>query len=181
MSDTITIARPYAKALFEHALSSGALSQWSSLLSMLAEVACNNEVVEFVSNPTTTAAQQAELFESVVKAKAGSEQTALSNFLLMLAENKRLLAIPAMAILFEVLREEHEQTMTVTVHSYSTLTSSQEQALINMLTNRLKRQVTLNITIDKTLLGGAIIQAGDLVIDGSVRGKLTKLGAGLAA
>lgn len=91
------------------------------------------------------------------------------------------MALPALSLLFEDMRAEHEKTLSVDVISFSPLSKHQEAELIQRLKRRLKRDITLNISIDHHLLGGAIIQAGDLVIDGSVRGELNKLKATLVA
>ena len=82
---------------------------------------------------------------------------------------------------YESLRAEQEKTLTANVSSFAALTTTEQQDLINSLSQRLQRKVTLEVNIDKSLLGGAVIHAGDLVIDGSVRGKLTKLATNLAA
>ena len=181
MSDTITIARPYAKAIFEHALDSGKLGLWSEILKGLSYIALSDSGKDFISNPATTAEQQIVLFSESLKKVTGTESMALINLVSPLAHNKRLAVLPEINLLFEAMRAEQEKTVTVNVTSFSKLSTAQQQHLISSLSQRLNREVSLEIVIDKSLLGGAVIQAGDLVIDGSVRGKLNKLGAGLAA
>ncbi|KTD66358.1 F0F1 ATP synthase subunit delta [Legionella spiritensis] len=181
MSETITVARPYAKAIFEYALDKGKLSEWSEILMGLSHFIFDQQVVRFINNPVTTVAQKIALMTDPLKKIAGTEQEALTNFISELAHNKRLMALPDIQILFEAMRAEQEKTITVHVTSYSKLDSTQERQFIDALSQRLKCQVTLKTVVDPHLLGGAIIQAGDLVIDGSVRGKLNKLGADLAA
>jgi len=182
MSDTSTIARPYAKAIFEHAHAAKQLAAWSVILNDLAQAALNTHANRFIDNPESTATQQTELLLSVFASQnQHREMKAIENFIAMLAENKRLLLLPDISAQFAVLRAEQEKTLTVFVSSFSALTSEQQQNLVNSLSQRLQRQITLDVTIDKSLLGGAVIRAGDLVIDGSVRGKLNKLGTDLAA
>ncbi|KTC94621.1 F0F1 ATP synthase subunit delta [Legionella erythra] len=182
MSETITIARPYAKAIFEHALHQGKLTEWSTILFAASQIALNDQVISFINNPAATVEQQITLMAEPLKKMADTgEIPALDNYVRTLAENKRLQILPDIYVLFEAMRSEQEKTLTINVTSYSTLSSTQEKELIDALSKRLQRQVTLKVAIDKSLLGGAIIKAGDLVIDGSVRGKLNKLGAGLAA
>ena len=111
----------------------------------------------------------------------GAEQHALVNLITLLATNKRLMLLPEIKALYEVYRAEQEKTLVVDVVSYSHFSAAQQQELIAALSKRLQRQVSLNVRIDPALLGGAVIQAGDLVIDGSVRGKLNKLTTDLAA
>lgn len=181
MSETITIARPYAKAIFEHALQAGKLTQWSDILFVASQVALNPQAIDFINNPAATTEQQITLMAESLKSVAGDETAASDGFIRTLSENKRLSILPDIYVLFETLRSEQEKTLTINVTSYSTLSGTQEKELIEALSKRLQRQVSLKVAIDKSLLGGAIIKAGDLVIDGSVRGKLNKLGAGLAA
>ena len=182
MSDATTIARPYAKAVFQHALDAAQLPFWSLMLRELSYVVLNTEVADFISNPSTTQAMQAQLVLSVfAKAKKEAETLAIENFIALLAENKRLLLLPEIALQFEALRAEQEKTLVATVSSFSAFTKVQEQQLIESLSRRLQRQVTLEIKIDSSLIGGAVIRAGDFVIDGSVRGKLSKLSTELVA
>lgn len=179
MSDMTTIARPYAKAIFEHALASKQLAGWSILLHDLSQAVLHPDARRFVENPVTTSEQQSQLFCSVF-AKQGNTRE-IENLIALLAQNKRLSLLPDISAQFEVLRAEQEKTLTVTVNSFSTLTQAQQQELTGSLSQRLQRRITLDVNIDKSLLGGAVIRAGDLVIDGSVRGKLNKLGTDLAA
>ncbi|KTC91471.1 F0F1 ATP synthase subunit delta [Fluoribacter dumoffii] len=180
MSDSTTIARPYAKAIFEYALGEKKLAEWSAHLRNLAQAVLIPEAENFIANPATTAEQHIELLHSAIGAKA-NENKPLSNLIDLLAANKRLMLLPDIYALYEAHRAEQEKTLNVDVCSYSDLSSAQQQRLIESLSQRLQRKVSLKISIDPSLLGGAIIRAGDLVIDGSVRGKLNKLSTELAA
>ncbi|MFC3908200.1 F0F1 ATP synthase subunit delta [Legionella dresdenensis] len=180
MADSTIIARPYAKAVFETALANAALDKWSEYLHALAVAVSCEEVTRFITNPVTTAEQHSELLFSTMQG-AGAGDDELKNFIQVLAQNKRLTVLPEIVELYEAMKAEQEKSLTVNVSSYSELSDAQQQRLITSLSNRLQRQVTLEITIDKTLLGGAVISAGDFVIDGSVRGKLNKLKTRLAA
>lgn len=181
MSDTTTIARPYAKAVFNHALAAKQLTAWTSTLQTLATSVLDSKVEEFIYNPSVTAAQQVALLKSLCESSGkGVDERALENLLNLLATNKRLGVLPGIYIQYEALRAEQEKTLTANVTSFSALTSKEQSDLVTALSQRLKRQVTLELKIDPSLLGGAVICAGDLVIDGSVRGKLNKLGNHLA-
>jgi F-type H+-transporting ATPase subunit delta len=182
MSDATTIARPYAKAIFKHALAAKLLTAWAIILHDLAQTVLDPDTKHFICNPATTAELQAELLLVVcTKTKRVSDMKTVGNLVNILAENGRLLVLPDIYAQYEALRAEQEKTLTAKVISFAALTSSQEQDLISSLSKRLQRQVTLDVSIDKSLLGGAVICAGDLVIDGSVRGKLNKLKSNLAA
>lgn len=182
MSNNVTIARPYAKAVFNHALQNKELSAWSVLLQELAQCVLDPAATDFICNPASAIELQSELLLSIAAAsKQDCAQQPVENFIRLLAANKRLLLLPGICIEFEKLRAEQEKIMTVNVSSFAALTPEQEKQLVQSLSERLQRQVVLDMSIDKSLLGGAVIRAGDLVIDGSVREKLTKLGTDLAA
>lgn len=181
MSDTTTVARPYAKAVFEHALETKQLSLWSEILHDLAAAVLDEKANQFLGNPAVTEEQQIELLMALFAKNSSADETVIRGLVSLLAHNKRLMLLPDIQALFEEHRAEQEKTLEVKVSSFSELSEAQQQLLISSLSKRLERQVTLDIAIDKTLLGGALIHAGDLVIDGSVRGKLDKLAAGLAA
>lgn len=182
MSEMITIARPYAKAIFEHAKRQEDFALWSEVLRVLAQAVLTSEASQFIDNPSSTAEMQCALLSSLFEqCHLGDEQAVLSNFLALLANNKRLAVLPGIHDQYEALRAEHEKTLVVQVQSYNPLTQQQQQHLAKMLGKRLQRQISLEVYIDKSLLGGAVIQAGDLVIDGSVRGKLNQLRTNLAA
>jgi F-type H+-transporting ATPase subunit delta len=185
MANHATIARPYAKALFEHALASEKLKEWSVILRICSGVVTDSNAEAFLNNPSTLPQQQtALLVELITELKIPglslkAELPAMTNVITLLAHNKRLFALSAISVLYDEMRAEQEKTLNVAVISFSALTKDQEGLLVNKLKHRLKREIELNVSIDETLLGGAIIQAGDLVIDGSVRGELTKLRASL--
>lgn len=182
MSDMTTIARPYAKAVFEYAHAAHELAAWSVVLNCLSHAVLNKDANMFIDNPEATIEQQSQLLLALFAHAGENKQLpAIQNLVAMLAENRRLLLLPDIYTQFEALRAEQEKTLTVDVQSFSTLTDAQQKELTHSLSLRLQRQITLAICIDKSLLGGAIIRAGDLVIDGSVRGKLNKLSTNLAA
>ena len=185
MSDPITVARPYAKAIFQHALQLQQLAEWSVILQHLTHLMRNSAIIQFIDNPAATVEQHTQLIQAVLYTLQPTmwcnNKAAVDNLIKLLAMHKRLLILPEIYNKYNMLRAEHEKTLVVTVISFASLNIKQTQQLIDKLSHRLQRQVTLEVSLDKTLLGGAIIHAGDLVIDGSVRGKLTKLATNLAA
>jgi F-type H+-transporting ATPase subunit delta len=182
MSDITTIARPYAKAIFEHAQATRTLKEWSNILQELAQIVARPEAHALLSNPAVDSQQQVKFILSVLAQLSPTlEGSSLNNFIQLLVQNKRVLTINDIYIQFEILKAEQEKMQEVRVISFNHLTPAQEKSLIQSLSERLQRQISINVTIDKTLMGGAIIYAGDLVIDGSVRGRLNKLGTELAA
>lgn len=182
MQETTTLARPYAKAAFEHAHDAGQLSLWSDALGVLATAMSDPLAKDFVTNPAATEEARIQLMQATLAARAfDAERDSLNNFINVLTYNRRLLLLPDIRLQFEALREEAEKTVTVQVSTFSPLSDAQAQKLVESMSRRLSRRVALQVEIDASLMGGAVIRAGDLVIDGSVRGKLQALSNGLAA
>jgi F-type H+-transporting ATPase subunit delta len=182
MSDAITIARPYAKAIFQHALAKQELAAWSQALQDLALIIVDAAAFEFISNPNVTVADQVQfLLETTSRMSQAVDKSSVQHLIELLLENKRLLVLPEIFVQYEALRAEQEKTLSAVVVSFSELSHKEQIDLSSVLSKRLGRQVTLEVKLDKSLLGGAIILAGDLVIDGSVRGKLNKISTCLSA
>jgi F-type H+-transporting ATPase subunit delta len=172
--DWISIARPYAKAVFELALSksdSKQLKIWSEKLNVLAIIASQPEAILFIKRPEVTPEKATNTFIEVAEEKDPEAK----NFIQLLAKTGRLGALPAIYRLYENLRADYEKTIEASVVSFEKLTTVQQDELASALKKRLKREVHLTVEVDKSLLGGAIVHAGDLVVDGSIRGKLHRL------
>ncbi|MCJ8169442.1 F0F1 ATP synthase subunit delta [Atopomonas sediminilitoris] len=176
MAELTTLARPYAKAAFQHAVSVQQLGQWSSMLSLTAAVAADSTMQAFLSAPQMTDEQKAQAFTQVC---AEQLDEAARNFVGVLAENKRLALLPEIAALFEQYKAEQEQSVDVEVTSAFALGSDQQDKLAKALSARLRREVRMHTSEDASLIGGIIVRAGDLVIDGSVRGKIAQLAEAL--
>lgn len=172
MAELATIARPYARAAFEYAQAQGKLSQWSESLSVAAAVVADPAVTSLLDHPRVGATQLIELIADI----AGSRlDTATRNFIATLAENRRLELLPQIALMYEALRAAAESRADVEVVSAAPLDQLQQQRLIAALKKRLQRDVQLHCTVDPSLIGGAIVRCGDLVIDGSVKVRLARL------
>lgn len=172
MAQLTTLARPYARAAFETAIGDGSLKAWSAMLGLLAALTQDSRVATFLSDPSRNTGEQAQMLIDL----AGTELDAKGqNFVLVLAANKRLPLLPEIATLFEALKADYEKTVDVEVISAFAVDQGAESKLVAALKKRLQRDVKLNVTVDRALIGGMIVRAGDLVIDGSVRGRLNKL------
>ena len=172
MAELSSMARPYAKAAFEHALASSALGEWSQMLATAAAVASQEAVAKLLSSPAITSEQQAQKFIDVCgdALNAGGE-----NFIRILAENKRLALLPLISELFDAHKAVQEKSVDVELTTAFALDSESEQHLADVLSKKLQRQVKVSSHEDRSLLGGVVVRTGDLVIDGSVRGRLAKL------
>jgi F-type H+-transporting ATPase subunit delta len=178
MTDRTTIARPYARAAFAAAQARGFLPAWSDALHTAATVVADPRVANLLGNPRVTAQQLAEFVIAIGGGKLGDEWHEL---VLMLAQNGRLAVLPEIATLFDALKDEAEGVVDVTVTAATALDAKQQETLTTALTKRLKRQVRLRSEVDAALIGGAVIRAGDLVIDGSLRTQLERMAFELSA
>ena len=182
MADRSTIARPYAKAAFREASASGQLAKWATLLERAAAVAGDARVASLFGSPKVTPAQLGQLFIEVVGAdgQAGLD-TGARNFLQMLADNRRLGFLPEIARLFGQLKDEAEGLVDVQVTSATQIGAGEQQQITAALEKRFGRKVRVHTDVDATLIGGAVVRAGDLTIDGSVKARLTRLAHDLTA
>jgi F-type H+-transporting ATPase subunit delta len=178
MAELLTVARPYAKAAFEYARDHEALDSWSQALSFLSVAVADDVVRHRLSSPKLDSEQKVSLLVELIPEQ---QDEALQRFLTVLADQGRLMALSSIADQFEHLRAEHEQRVEVNVTSAYELDSQQETKLANALKKRLNREISITTQVDKSLIGGVILRAGDTVIDGSVRGRLNRLSDALTA
>ena len=172
MAESISLARPYARAAFEAALAEEALNEWSDQLALVSAMVGDGDLQDTLNHPGLTTAQKAQLIIDVCEGKLASH---VENFLTVLAENHRLILLPEVAAMFEQLKSEREATVDVAVETAKKLTAQQEKRLTQSLEKKLERKVNLQSAVNEELIGGLVIHAGDLVIDASIRGRLTKL------
>ncbi|MBM4195782.1 MAG: F0F1 ATP synthase subunit delta [Gammaproteobacteria bacterium] len=176
MADLGTIARPYAQAVFELAKAGGDLAGWSAFLKNTALAVMEPAVERFLATPGADTAAVA----AVIAELAGRDNRLGANLLRVLAENRRLGVLPEILARYEALKAEHENTLDVTLTSALPVGAGEQATLVESLKKRLGRQVRLTVTTDAQLIGGARLQVGDRVIDGSVRTGLDKLATALA-
>ena len=172
MSELTTAARPYARAVFEVANEAGDLAKWSESLAFMGAVASNEEVQALLANPKMAKQAGADALIKLCDKKLNDEA---ENLVKMLAENDRLSLLPEMSVIYEALKDEAEGSVEALVTAAKKLTQTEEKSIAAALKKRLGRDVKLKVSVDESLLGGAIIRAGDLVMDGSLKGRLTKM------
>jgi F-type H+-transporting ATPase subunit delta len=178
MAERATIARPYAKAAFEYARAANAFADWSQGLERAAEIVADPRVAALTKSPQWSTENAVSLITDV----AGDKLNAgMQNFVRVLAENHRLLLLPEIAAHYEQFRSVAENTVDVEVVSAVKLDAAQSEKLSSALSTRLKRKVRMQNSIDPSLLGGAVVRAGDLVIDGSLKGRLQRLATDLTS
>ena len=177
MSELTTAARPYAKAVFEMAHETGALTNWSAQLAAMSAVVAADGSAALLNHPRITKEQKAEI---LAEAAGDALDVQGRNLLRVLAENDRFVLLPEIATIFEQLKAEAEGAVEAEITSAQEISDEQQQAIAAALQKRLGREVKLVTKVDPSLMGGAIIRAGDLVIDGSIQGRLQEMKAALA-
>ncbi|MDO3387667.1 F0F1 ATP synthase subunit delta [Gilvimarinus sp. SDUM040013] len=172
MAELTTLARPYAKAAFAYARDHSDLASWATQLETLALVSEYGKAKEIVASPGVTPADQATALIEVCGEELSEK---VKNFVQLLADNKRLALLPEVFTLFDALKSAQEQAVNVELTTAYELDDASQQKLADALSAKLERKVKVSAAIDQQLLAGAVIKAGDLVIDGSMRGRLEKL------
>ena len=176
MIEPITLARPYARAAFQFAVDNGAVDSWHEALVTVAAVVAEPSVAKVLDDPATTASQRAQTVATVL---GDDLPTGVTQFVSVMAENHRLTLAGEVATLFAELRSALDAAANVTVTSAFDVADATIEQLTESLTTKLGKTVEMTVETDASLIGGAIIRAGDMVIDGSVRGRLHKLATAL--
>lgn len=172
MSELATLARPYAEAVFKRAKETGNSQEWSDTLAFLATILQDESLAAIVNNPRVGEDKLTALLQDICQDQVTGEA---NNFLKLLIENGRLNLAPQIAELFENYKAEDEGYVDVDVITAYALTKAEEQSFATSLKKKLNKKVNINAIIDKTLIGGFLVKAGDSVIDGSISGQLQQL------
>lgn len=187
MADKHTIARPYARAAFDTARAANRLGQWSDALNIAGRLLASGEAAQFLQSPKLTDQERLDFLTGLIR-KAGGNNVVLdgsdrqgNNFLKLLLEYDRVDVLPEIAAQFDELKADVENTVDVTVTSAVPLDDAQQAQIAAALKSRLGREIVLTTKIDESLIGGAVIRAGDVVIDGSLRARLEGLAHALVA
>ena len=178
MADLTNLARPYAQAVFELAQNAGDLAGWSSKLDALAAIAADATMQDLLKNPAFTDDRQVGLLTEIAGDGLGSEGV---NLVKLLVKNGRVNALPAIAELYAEKRAEAEKVVEADMITATAIDEGQQKAFADALQSKLGRSVKLNFSVDEDLIGGAVIRAGDWVIDGSVKAQLEQLVGAVAA
>ena len=172
MSEFTTAARPYAKAAFEVAQAESKQAEWLDAIQLLDAVICNADFASVIDSPKLGAVEKGDILIDICADKLSDTQ---KNFVKTLAENGRLVLMPEIAVLFEELKAEAEGTVEATATSAYPLSDAQVKSMTEALKKKLGCEVSLTTQIDASLIGGVVIRAGDLVIDGSTKAKIGSL------
>ncbi|QYZ66094.1 MAG: ATP synthase subunit delta [Gammaproteobacteria bacterium (ex Lamellibrachia satsuma)] len=170
--EATTIARPYAEAVFARAEETDKLDLWSEMLGLLAAVVQDSTMAGVIKDPLFDRKQLTELMLEIGGGRLNEEG---SNLARLLVQNDRLAVLPEIVEVFELLKAERERVLKVHVTSAFALSSVQQKHIADALKAKLGRDVTITSEKNTDLIGGIHIRAGDMVIDGSVRGQLQQL------
>lgn len=179
MADLSTLARPYAKAAFELAQESKRFKEWGEALNALSAVVKSPEVSGFIGHPALLKSDLADVLSKALGDTGLGDQGA--SLVKLLVENNRLKSAPFIAEQFEAMRAEAESRVDVEITSATSIAPAQQEKLADAVSKRLSRDVVVSWKTDESLVAGAVIRAGDLVIDGSVKGELEKLRTALTS
>lgn len=171
MAQPLTIARPYARAAFDYAKAHAAEDEWAGKLAFAAETSADPRVTALFGDPRIEPRTLASLFQR----EGESADSAFAHFLGLLADNRRLRELPEIAALFEQMKRQAEHVLKVRVRSAVPLDDAQAGQLAEALKRRYRSDIELVRTLDPSVLGGAVIDIGETVIDGSLRSRLAKL------
>lgn len=172
MAHEKTLSRPYARAIFDLAKKNGQWQEWTNTLKLLAEIVTNNEMSKLLSNPTLDPLQLADFIIDIDREKFSQEA---QNLVKILALGRRLRLLPTILEQYEYYRANEENILQGQCLSVIPLTKPEQDNLISLLSQELGKKVMLTYEQDAALLGGFIIRADDLLIDGSLKGKLMRL------
>ena len=175
MAESVTIARPYAEAVFRTAKESGAQGTWSQRLQRLALIAQDGDMAAVMGNPQLSAEQVANLVISLCE----DNDAVLANLVRTLAENRRLALLPEISRLFDLAKSQEEGIKEAVVRSAFPIDDTQVKALLQELEARFGTKLTARVEIDESLIGGVRVTVGDQVLDASVRGKLDAMAVAL--
>ncbi|MBK6957381.1 MAG: F0F1 ATP synthase subunit delta [Nitrosomonas sp.] len=176
MAEAITVARPYAEAVYKMAVAGDSLDQWSKMLQLAVEIAEDKHVKLLIGNPVVSAKQLGELFLEIGRNKFNSEAR---NLMMLLAENKRITVLSQINQLFEQLKAQHEGVLDAKIVSAFTMENKQLKKLIDDLEQKFKRKIEAQVSVDPELIGGIKVEIGDEILDASVRGKLEAMAVAL--
>ena len=178
MAEAVTIARPYAVAVFRLAKEKKTLAKWSEMLALIAAVAANEQMRMLIEDPNQTSALVERTLLTVCAKKLDASA---ENLVRLLVENDRLAVMPEIISIFEMLRADDEGRLNAEIIAATKLNDSQVQKLVSQLQTRLDKKIEAQVSVEPEIIGGIKIIVGDMVIDASVRGRLQELANTLKA
>jgi len=177
MSSLTTLARPYAKAAFDLAQAENNLARWDEMLELASSLVTEPSMADLLESPEVSSEQSVEI---ICEVAGDAFNDRFRGFISVLAGNGRLPLLPEATALYQGLRADAEKRLSVRVVSAVALDEDQALRMKDALARRFEREIELKSEIDASVIGGAVVYAGDQVIDGSLRGRLQKLSRNLS-
>jgi len=177
MSKLMTIARPYAEAIFQYATEQDQVALWSTLLVDMTQIAENKDIQRITQSPKVSHEQVANVIAELTQVELASPQ---GSFVQLLIENKRLLCVPAIAQRYKQLVDEAHETLDVSMQTAVDVTPAEKESFTQKFSKMLGCNIKLHCTTDKDILGGFIVHYSDKVIDSSLKGQMNKMAQSLA-
>ncbi len=176
MAEAITVARPYAEAVYKLAVAKNVLPEWSRMLEYAARLAEQEHIKQLIGNPVVSMKQLEELLLEVGKNNFNEDGR---NLLTLLVENDRVNVLPQISQLFEQLKAQHEGVLEAKIVSAFAINDKQLKKLISDLEQKFKRKIDAKVSVDPELIGGVKVEIGDEILDTSVRAKLESMAVAL--
>jgi F-type H+-transporting ATPase subunit delta len=176
MAEPITVARPYAEAVFALARETNSLPVWSEMLRVAAAVAQDERVRSALDNPRLSSGDKDSLFLSICGERLNAEGR---NFVRVLVAADRVALLGEIGTLFEVMKDESEGVARANITSAFPVGDDQLAGLKAALERHFGKKIEASVTVDAALIGGARIVVGDTVIDGSVESELAAMASHL--
>ncbi|HUF21405.1 MAG TPA: F0F1 ATP synthase subunit delta [Burkholderiales bacterium] len=176
MAELVTIARPYAEAVFRLAKEQSALAKWSDALDFLVSVHEDSTMQAALADPKVTSADIERLLLAVCGERIDG---AARNLVQILIQNRRLAALPEIRRLFQELKARDEGTVEAKIFSAYPIDDAQLEQVVALLSKRFQKKISAEVSLDPELIGGIKVEVGDKVWDASVRGRLQSMAATL--
>ncbi|OYQ72796.1 F0F1 ATP synthase subunit delta [Wohlfahrtiimonas sp. G9077] len=176
MTDYITVARPYAKAVFLIAKEENTISGWSNLLAVLDEISADVEASDFITRPDFSLQEKTQFLQTAVAALLKRQLTNQeANFLSVILDAKRYEAFPSIRQIFDEMVLVDESIVEAELVSAFEVQESEYEMFVKALEKHFQKSIKLNVSVDPSLIGGAVVKSGDWVMDGSVKGRLEEM------
>jgi F-type H+-transporting ATPase subunit delta len=172
MAEAVTIARPYAVAVYRLAKEKNALAKWSDMLSFAAAVAADAQMQAYINDPKIASEDLERVFLAVGKDKL--DEPAI-NLIKLLVEYGRLALLPDVAAAFEELKAQDEGVLEAEITAAAKPSDAEVSNVVARLQAKFGKKVEASVKVDPEIIGGIKIVIGDTVIDASVRGQLQEL------
>tara|TARA_Y100001970_G_scaffold26340_1_gene31655 strand:+ start:196 stop:729 length:534 start_codon:yes stop_codon:yes gene_type:complete len=172
MSELLTTARPYAKALFKSAKEQNLIDEYFEMLNNLLTVVSDKDVSKILSNDSHDGKYKSSLLTDILK-KSTNEH--FNRFINLLIDNNRIDVVHEIKGLYDIFLQEEKNQKTAVIDTAFELDNDQVAEIKKALEKRFDKKIEIKQNVDPNLLAGAVVKVDDLVIDGSFKEQLRKL------